>query len=134
MDGAGLGSIDISINKPFAARAFDLPPGNLAEDAGPGEQFFGIHASNHRRVMIFAGRVPITSQGQVMSAVEVSGGTGEQVRPLPTPRPLPFPAGLPDVIDGGTMSRGRHGGVSSQSVSARCVQPFPGNTPCREPR
>ena len=78
MDGALLGSIDISINKAFTARAFDLPTGELAKDAGPGDQFYGIQASNHGRVMIFAGGVPIKSLGRVVGAVGVSGGTGEQ--------------------------------------------------------
>ena len=58
MDGAWIGSIDISINKAFTARAFDLETAQLAENSQPGQQFFGIHASNHGRVMIFAGGIP----------------------------------------------------------------------------
>lgn len=78
MDGAWLGSIDISINKAFTARAFDLATRDLAEDAFPGKQFYGIHASNSGRVMIFAGGIPLVRDGQVVGAVGVSGGTGEQ--------------------------------------------------------
>ena len=78
MDGAWLGSIDISINKAFTARAFDLPTEELAKDAGPGGQFYGIQASNHGRVMIFAGGIPLQKDGQVVGAVGVSGGSGDQ--------------------------------------------------------
>jgi uncharacterized protein GlcG (DUF336 family) len=45
MDGAWLGSIDISINKAFTARAFDISTAELAQNSQPGQQFFGIHAS-----------------------------------------------------------------------------------------
>lgn len=78
MDGAWLGSIDISINKAFTARAFNLATKALADNAQPGDQFFGIHASNAGRVMIFAGGIPLQSGGQVVGAVGVSGGSGEQ--------------------------------------------------------
>lgn len=78
MDGAWIGSVDISINKAFTARAFDLPTADLAADSQPGGQFYGIHESNHGRVMIFAGGVPLKRDGQIVGAVGVSGGDGEQ--------------------------------------------------------
>lgn len=78
MDGAWIGSVDIAINKAFTARAFDTPTAGLGENAQPGAQFFGIHASNHGRVMIFAGGIPLQHGDQVVGAVGVSGGTGEQ--------------------------------------------------------
>lgn len=78
MDGAWLGSIDISINKAFTARAFDLPTKDLAENAQPNQQFYGIHASNHGRIMIFAGGIPVSRDGQVVGAIGVSGGSGTQ--------------------------------------------------------
>jgi len=78
MDGAWLGSIDISINKAFTARAFDISTKELAQHSQSGGQFFGIHVSNHGRVMIFAGGVPLRRAGRVVGAVGVSGGSGEQ--------------------------------------------------------
>ncbi|WP_298176931.1 heme-binding protein [Saccharomonospora sp.] len=78
MDGAWVGSVDISINKAFTARAFDISTRDLADNAQPGSQFFGIHASNKGRVMIFAGGIPLQHDGRVVGAVGVSGGTGEQ--------------------------------------------------------
>jgi uncharacterized protein GlcG (DUF336 family) len=78
MDGAWLGSIDIAINKAFTAKAFNISTLELGRNSQPGNQFFGIHVSNHGRVMIFAGGIPIKSNGQFVGAVGVSGGSGEQ--------------------------------------------------------
>jgi uncharacterized protein GlcG (DUF336 family) len=78
MDGAWLGSIDISVKKAFTSRAFDISTEDLAKHSQPGGQFFGIHASNDGRVMIFAGGIPLKKNGQVVGAIGVSGGSGEQ--------------------------------------------------------
>jgi len=77
-DGAWIGSVDISIGKAFTARAFDIATKDLGDNAQPGQQFYGIHASNQGRIMIFAGGVPLLADGVVVGAVGVSGGTGEQ--------------------------------------------------------
>ena len=84
MDGAWIGSIDISINKAFTARAFDIETAQLAENSQPGQQFFGIHASNHGRVMIFAGGIPLRRDGSVSGAIGVSGGSGNQDQTVAT--------------------------------------------------
>ncbi|HEV7891198.1 MAG TPA: heme-binding protein [Pyrinomonadaceae bacterium] len=78
MDGAWVGSIDISINKAWTARAFDISTKELSQMAQPGQDFYGIHVSNHGRVMIFAGGIPLKRDGLVVGAVGVSGGTGDQ--------------------------------------------------------
>jgi len=78
MDGAWLGSIDIATNKAFTAKAFDISTQDLGKNSQPGDQFFGIHVSNHCRVMIFAGGIPIKENGQVVGAIGVSGGSGVQ--------------------------------------------------------
>ncbi len=78
MESAWIGSIDIAINKAFTSRAFDAETKTLGENSQSGDQFFGIHASNHGRVMIFAGGVPLKQDGKVVGAVGVSGGSGKQ--------------------------------------------------------
>lgn len=78
MDGAWIGSIDISINKAFTSRAFDIATKDLGANSQPGDQFFGIHVSNGGRVMIFAGGIPLKRSGRVVGAIGVSGGSGEQ--------------------------------------------------------
>jgi uncharacterized protein GlcG (DUF336 family) len=78
MDNAWLGSIDISIKKAWTSRAFDISTKDLAENSQSGDQFFGIHASNNGKVMIFAGGIPLKKGGRVVGAIGVSGGSGEQ--------------------------------------------------------
>ena len=78
MDNAWIGSIDISINKAWTARAFDIATKDLAAHSQSGDQFFGIHVSNHGRVMIFAGGIPLKRDGKVVGGVGVSGGDGQQ--------------------------------------------------------
>ena len=78
MDGAWLGSIDISIKKAYTSRAFDIATKDLAAHSQSGNQFFGIHASNNGRIMIFAGGIPLKKGNQVVGAIGVSGGSGDQ--------------------------------------------------------
>ncbi len=78
MENAWLGSIDIAQKKAFTSRAFDITTQDLGKNSQSGDQFFGIHASNDGKVMIFAGGIPIKQDGQVIGAVGVSGGSGEQ--------------------------------------------------------
>ena len=78
MDGAWIGSIDISQKKAYTSRAFDIATKDLAEHSQSGKEFFGIHASNDGKIMIFAGGVPLKKDGKVVGAVGVSGGSGEQ--------------------------------------------------------
>ncbi len=78
MDNAWIGSVDISIKKAWTARAFDITTKDLGENSQSGDQFFGIHASNNGKVMIFAGGIPLKQGGKVVGAIGVSGGSGEQ--------------------------------------------------------
>jgi uncharacterized protein GlcG (DUF336 family) len=78
MDGAWLGSIDISIHKAFTARAFDMSTEDLATMAQSGKPLFGINTTNHEKIVIFAGGMPVKAGGQVIGAVGASGGTVDQ--------------------------------------------------------
>lgn len=78
MDGAWLGSVDIAINKAFTARAFDLPTEDLGKMALPGKPFYGIQFSNLGRVQLLPGGIPLKAGDEIVGAVGVSGGTGEQ--------------------------------------------------------
>jgi len=77
-EGAWIGSIDIAQKKAFTSRAFDIETKALGENSQSGQQFFGIHASNNGKIMIFAGGVPLKRGGEVIGAVGVSGGLGHQ--------------------------------------------------------
>ena len=78
MENAWRGSIDIAQKKAWTSRAFDITTKDLGENSQSGDQFFGIHASNNGKVMIFAGGIPLKQNGQVVGAVGVSGGLGKQ--------------------------------------------------------
>ncbi len=78
MPNAWLGSIDIAQKKAWTSRAFYIETGDLGKNSQSGDQFFGIHASNDGKVMIFAGGVPLKRNGKVVGAVGVSGGLGKQ--------------------------------------------------------
>ncbi len=78
MDGAWLGSIDIAIHKAWTARAFDMATEDLARMAQSGKPLFGINSTNHEKVVIFAGGMPVKRGEMVVGAVGASGGTVEQ--------------------------------------------------------
>jgi len=77
MDGAWLGSIDISIRKARTARWFDMNTGEIGKLSQPGGPLYGIEHSNGG-LITFPGGVPLkNSQGKVVGAVGVSGSTVE---------------------------------------------------------
>jgi uncharacterized protein GlcG (DUF336 family) len=78
MDNAWIGSINISLKKAYTSRAFDIATMDLAKHSQSGSQFFGIHASNDGKIMIFAGGIPLKREGKVVGAIGVSGGSGDQ--------------------------------------------------------
>jgi uncharacterized protein GlcG (DUF336 family) len=78
MDGAWMGSVDISIKKAWTSRAFDIQTKDLGDNSQPGQQFYGIDASNGGKVMIFAGGIPLSIDGVIVGGLGVSGGSGEQ--------------------------------------------------------
>ena len=77
MDGAWLGSIDISIRKARTARFFDMPTGEIGKLSQPGGSLFGIEHSNGG-LITFPGGVPIVNAtGELIGAIGVSGNTVE---------------------------------------------------------
>lgn len=77
MDGAWLGSIDISVKKARTARFFDMNTGTLGQLSQPGGALYNIEVSNGG-LITFPGGVPIVgSTGEVIGAVGVSGSTVE---------------------------------------------------------
>ena len=78
MDGAWLGSVDIAINKAWTARAFDMATKDLGKMAQSGKPLFGIDSTNHEKVVIFGGGVPLKMGDVVVGALGASGGTVDQ--------------------------------------------------------
>ncbi len=77
MDGAWLGSLDISIKKAKTARFFDMNTGVIGELSQPGGALFNIEHSNNG-LITFPGGVPIKdAEGNVIGAIGVSGSSVE---------------------------------------------------------
>lgn len=77
MDGAWLGSIDISQKKARTARYFDMPTGAIGGLSQPGGSLYNIEHSNGG-LITFPGGLPIkNAAGEVIGAIGVSGSTVE---------------------------------------------------------
>ena len=77
MDGAWLGSLDISIKKAKTARFFDMNTGIIGELSQPGGSLYNIEHSNGG-LITFPGGVPVkNANGEVIGAIGVSGSTVE---------------------------------------------------------
>jgi uncharacterized protein GlcG (DUF336 family) len=79
MDNAWIGSIDVSMKKAYTSYAFEIETKELAKYTQSGGQFFGVHASNDGKIMIFAGGVPLKLEGKVVGAIGVSGDQDQSV-------------------------------------------------------
>ncbi|MUG69381.1 MULTISPECIES: GlcG/HbpS family heme-binding protein [Paenibacillus] len=75
MDDAWLASIDIAQNKAWTAVALRMPTSHLAHLAAPHAELYGINTTNHGRVVVFGGGIPLVREGRIVGAVGVSGST-----------------------------------------------------------
>ncbi len=77
MDGAWLGSLDISIKKAKTARFFDMNTGDIGGLSQPGGPLYNIEHSNSG-LITFPGGIPIkNSNGEIIGAIGVSGSSVE---------------------------------------------------------
>lgn len=77
MDGAWLGSLDISIKKAKTARFFDMNTGIIGELSQPGGSLYNIEHSNGG-LITFPGGIPIkNTAGEIIGAIGVSGSSVE---------------------------------------------------------
>ena len=77
MDGAWLGSLDISIKKAKTARFFDMNTGEIGKLSQPGGALYNIEHSNNG-LITFPGGIPIrNSSDEIIGAIGVSGDTVE---------------------------------------------------------
>jgi len=77
MDGAWLGSIDISAKKARTARFFDMESGAIGNLSQPGGPLYNIEVSNGG-LITFPGGVPLkNASGEIVGAIGVSGSTVE---------------------------------------------------------
>jgi uncharacterized protein GlcG (DUF336 family) len=77
MDGAWLGSIDVSIKKARTARFFDMNTGDIGAISQPGGSLYNIEVSNGG-LITFPGGIPLRDgSGEIVGAIGVSGSSVE---------------------------------------------------------
>ncbi|KEY18440.1 GlcG/HbpS family heme-binding protein [Kaistella antarctica] len=77
MDGAWLGSLDISIKKAKTARFFDMNSGEIGKLSQPGESLYNIEHSNGGLITFPGGVLVKNSDGEIIGAIGVSGNAVE---------------------------------------------------------
>ena len=78
MDGAYLGSIDLSIKKAKTSRLFNMSTGALGELSQPGKPLYSIEFSNGG-LITFPGGLPLKDKnGNIVGAIGVSGASVEE--------------------------------------------------------
>jgi hypothetical protein len=125
---AWIGSIDISINKAFTARMFDIASKDLAEMAQPEKPFFGIHISIHERVVIFAGGSKLRHGKKLLAPLVSAVAPASRIKPL---RRLPWrrferprrwlPAGARRLVNEADEKLGQSPGLSVFAAAAAGV-------------
>ena len=78
MDNAWLGSVDISIKKAKTARFFDMNSGEIGKLSQPGGPLYNIEHSNGGLISFPGGVLLKNSEGKIIGAIGVSGGSVEQ--------------------------------------------------------
>ncbi|PWC39863.1 hypothetical protein TSO352_01685 [Azospirillum sp. TSO35-2] len=77
MDGAFLGSIDISIRKAKTARLFNMSSKELGDLAKPGQPLYGIEVTNGGLTIFGGGELIRDKTGTIIGAIGVSGSSVE---------------------------------------------------------
>lgn len=77
MDGAWLGSIDISIKKAKTARFFNMNTGDIGALSQPGGPLYNIEHSNNGLISFPGGVLIKNDKGDIIGAIGVSGSTVE---------------------------------------------------------
>jgi uncharacterized protein GlcG (DUF336 family) len=78
MDGAALGAMTLAVDKAYTAVLWQVPTGEFMQSTQPGGVDWGFNTTSGGRVVVYAGGLPITSGGELVGGLGVSGGTGEQ--------------------------------------------------------
>ncbi|TBW41025.1 heme-binding protein [Siculibacillus lacustris] len=77
MDGAFLGSVDISIRKAKTARMFNMSTKALGDISQPGQSLYGIEVTNGGLVLFGGGELLHDADGVIIGAIGVSGSSVE---------------------------------------------------------
>lgn len=78
MDGAFLGSVDVSMKKARTARMFNMSTAQLGAASQPGQELFGIEVTNGGLVIFGGGELLKDKNGVIVGAIGVSGGSVQE--------------------------------------------------------
>ena len=77
MDGAALGAMRLAVGKAHTAALWGTATGYFTESTQPGGEDWGWNTTD-RRIVVYAGGVPLYADGELVGALGASGGTAEQ--------------------------------------------------------
>ena len=78
MDGAFLGSIDVSQKKAVTARKFNMSTAELGAASQPGQPLYGIEVTNNGLAIFGGGELLKNAKGLIIGAIGVSGGSVQE--------------------------------------------------------
>lgn len=78
MDGAYIASYDIAVNKTFTSASLKMSTAKLSKLSQPGQPLYGIQHTNEGKIVIFGGGEPLETEGSIIGALGVSGGSAEE--------------------------------------------------------
>jgi uncharacterized protein GlcG (DUF336 family) len=78
MDGGKITSITIAIDKAFTAAGARKATGDYGTSSQPGSPAYGINSAINGRLMVVAGGLPLSVDGEVVGGIGVSSGTPAQ--------------------------------------------------------
>jgi uncharacterized protein GlcG (DUF336 family) len=77
MDGAALGAMRLAVGKAHTAVLWGTSSGTFMETTQPGGEDWGFNVAD-RRVVVYAGGVPLFDGGDLVGGLGASGGTAAQ--------------------------------------------------------
>lgn len=77
MDGTALGAMPLAVGKAHTAVSWATPSGDFGPSTQPGGDDWGWNTTD-RRVVVYAGGIPLLVEGELVGAIGASGGTAAE--------------------------------------------------------
>jgi uncharacterized protein GlcG (DUF336 family) len=77
MDGAALGAMQLAVGKAYTAVLWGTATGDFSESTQPGGDDWGWNTTD-RRIVVYAGGVPLYADGGLVGGLGASGGTAAE--------------------------------------------------------
>lgn len=77
MDGCALGAMRLAVGKAYTAALWGTRTGYFTDSTRPGNEDWGWNTTD-RRIVVYAGGVPLYADGRLVGALGASGGAAAQ--------------------------------------------------------